>query len=293
MRTLSRVLVATDFSPAGRAAVARAAQIASQHGAALHLVHATPDWNLFSARAPMQQTHYQQLCENAERLLQQEIGWAARQFAIPVNGETQHGKASEVISRLIGTYQPNLLVIGARGEHAAQLTPTALGGTTLKLLSHVTVPTLLVRSVATDPYDRAVAAVGPSDEQAMRIVHWASFLVREQCHVVRAYEVPYLERLHLSGAGAEAVAKCSVDMAARYAAHPPWSHEKQSRVQMHLHLVRGIPETMVLAEVARLAPQVVALGLHEETPLRSPHPLMGCVGVRIAYHCPTDVLFVP
>ena len=61
---------------------------------------------------------------------------------------------------------------------------------------------------------------------------------------------------------------------------------------MHMHLVRGIPETMVLSEIARLSPQLVVIGRHEETPL-SAHPLMGCVGVRIAYHCPADVLIVP
>lgn len=293
MRIVSRILAATDFSPAGHTALARAGQLAAQHGAELRVMHAMPDWNLFSSRAPMQQQHYAELSASAANLLQKATTWLTSEFAIRVIGETHQGKASQVIARAVEAYQPNLLVIGAHGEHAAHLTAAALGGTTLKLLTQVKVPSLLVRTPSSIPYATSLAAIGPSDEQAKRIVHWANALTREHCHVVRAYEVPYLERLRLSGASAEAIAKCSLDIAARYAANPPWAQEHASGAQMHMHLVRGSPETMVLSEVARLAPQLVAIGRHEERPLEPAHPLMGCVGVRIAYHCPVDVLIVP
>ncbi len=48
---LYRILVATDFSSAGRAAVARAGQLAVQYHCQLTVFHATPDWTLFSQRA--------------------------------------------------------------------------------------------------------------------------------------------------------------------------------------------------------------------------------------------------
>ena len=48
---LHRILVATDFSAAGHAAVARAGQLAAQFQAQLTVLHATPDWTLFSQRA--------------------------------------------------------------------------------------------------------------------------------------------------------------------------------------------------------------------------------------------------
>src|SRR3569833_2144778 len=49
--TVSRILAATDFSAAGEAALSRAGQIAAEQGAELRIIHATPDWNLFSNRA--------------------------------------------------------------------------------------------------------------------------------------------------------------------------------------------------------------------------------------------------
>lgn len=293
MRILSRILAATDFSPAGHAALARAGQLAAQHGAELRVIHATPDWNLFSAHSALSEQHYAEVSASAGSLLQKETTWLTTEFAIPVLGETQRGKASQVIARSTQAYQPNLLVIGARGEHAAHLTPAALGGTTLKLLMQVQAPLLLVRTESPSPYSTSVAAIGPSHEQSRRIVHWANTLTREDCHVVRAYEVPYLERLRLSGTSAAAIAKCQADMAARYAADAPWAKEHGPGARMHMHLVCGTPETTVLSEVDRLSPQLVAIGRHEERPLESGHPLMGCVGVRIAYHCPIDVLIVP
>jgi nucleotide-binding universal stress UspA family protein len=295
MRTISRILAATDFSSAGHAALARAGQLAAQHTAELHVVHATPDWNLFSSRSPMPQQHYDDISRNAEALLKKETTWLATEFAIHVAGQIHRGKASQAIVRAVGQYQPNLLVIGAHGEHAPQMTPTALGATTVKLTTQVKVPLLLVREAATKRYGTCLAAVGTSTQQGQRIVHWANVLAAGgDCHVVRAYEVAYLERLKLCGVSAQAMSACSQDaeLAARYAASPPWLKE-EGGAQMHMHLVRGRPVTSVLSEIDRLAPQFVAVGRHEEAPLAAEHPLMGCVGMQIAYHCPVDVLIVP
>jgi nucleotide-binding universal stress UspA family protein len=60
-----------------------------------------------------------------------------------------------------------------------------------------------------------------------------------------------------------------------------------------MHLVRGTPVPTVLTEVTRYSPQFVAVGRHEGTRLEPERPLMGCVGMSLAYHCPVDVLIVP
>jgi universal stress protein E len=295
MNTVSRILAATDFSPAGQAALARAGQIAARHAAELRVIHATPDWNLFSHRTPMPQEHYEEISKKAELLLRRTTDRLATEFGIHVIGDVHRGKASQVITGAAGMYQPHLLVIGAHGEHAPQMSPTALGTTTLKLITQVRVPLLLVRGAELKPYNTCLAAVGSSSEQARRVVRWACVIsAGKDCHVVRAYEVPYLERLKLCGVSTEAIATCSRDteLAARYAADPPWSKE-ETGARMHMHLVRGRPVQTVLSEITRLAPPLVAVGRHEPAPLEPEHPLMGCVGMQIAYHCPVDVLIVP
>jgi nucleotide-binding universal stress UspA family protein len=295
MRTVSRILAATDFSAAGDAAATRAARIAAQQGAELHIVHATPDWTLFCNRARMAQQHYTDISANAEKLLNRAQQRLASEFSIRVSTEVQQGKASQCIARCVAQYQPGILVLGSHGEHAPESSQLALGATTMKLISQVTVPLLLVRHDDAKPYSICVAAIGPSTEQARRIVRWANVITAGgDCHFVRTYTVPYLERLKLSGVSSEAIAACCEDaeVAARYAANPPWSGEEVT-ARMHMHLVRGTPLPNVLSAITRHAAQLVVIGRHEQTPLTPEHPLMGCVGTQIAYHSPVDVLIVP
>jgi nucleotide-binding universal stress UspA family protein len=295
MSSISRILAATDFSAAGHAALARAGQLAAQYSAELHVIHATPDWTLFSTHSAMHQDHYDDITKNAETLLKQEVSWLLAEFAVHANGEIQRGKASQTIVRAADTFRPNLVVIGTRGEHAPTIAPAALGGTTMKLLTQIKLPLLLVREAVATPYKTCLAAIGNSTDQSRRIVHWARSLAKGgDCHVVRTYEVPYLERLRLVGVSAGAIAACSHDaeLAARFAADPPWS-EEGGGARIHMHLVRGMPVATVLTEVTRYSPQFVAVGRHEGTALEPEHPLMGCVGMRLAYHCPVDVLIVP
>jgi len=295
MRTFSRILAATDFSVAGDAALSRAGQIAAQQGAQLHIVHATPDWNLFSRHTLMAQQHYTDISRNAEVLLKRAKDRLMSEHSIQVIADVHQGKASQVIARCITQYQPGVVVLGAHGEHAGENSQIALGATTMKLMSQVDVPLLLVRQAKAHPYRTAVAAIGPSTEQARRIVHWANVITAGgHCHVVRTYEVPYLERLKLSGVSHDAIASCYEDaeVAARYAADPPWAGE-ETAATIHMHLVRGAPLPSVLSEIDRQAAQIVVIGRHEQNPLTPDHPLMGCTGTQIAYHCPVDVLIVP
>lgn len=295
MRTVTRILAATDFSPAGDAALGRAGQLAAQQGADLHIIHATPDWNLFSNRAALAQQLYTGISRNAERLLKAAKDQISSRFAIHVTAEMHHGKASQSIARCVASYQPGLLVLGAHGEHAGGSAQIGLGATTLKLIMQVELPMLLVRLPEVKPYRTCLAAIGPSAERARRIVHWANSMIGDgDCHIVRSYEVPYLERLKLSGLSAEAIATCAADaeMAARYSANPPWAGE-ETAAHMHMHLVRGAPLPSVLSEVARHAAQLIVIGRHEERPRTPEHPLTGCIGTQIAHHCPVDVLLVP
>src|SRR5262249_32853858 len=145
-------------------------------------------------------------------LLRRTTDWLASEFSIRVLGAVHRGKASQTITRAIAMYQPNLLVIGAHGEHAPRSSATALGATTVKLITQVKVPLLLVRGAENRRSSASWAAVSSSAEQARRIVHWVNVLAAEgDCHVVRAYEVPYLERLKLCGVSVGAIETCSQD----------------------------------------------------------------------------------
>jgi nucleotide-binding universal stress UspA family protein len=294
MNLVHRILVATDFSRAARLAVTRAGQLASQYNAELQLVHAAPDWALFSRWTSARQEHYDAVTLHARNAMREEIGWVLSRFGVCAHGDVQLGRASRVIARAAAGYQPDLIVAGARGEHQPRISPEAFGGTTLKLLLHTDYPLLLVRGWDFKPYRVSIAAVHDACEVSRRVVRWGSSLVGAgDCHVIHAYEAPYFERTRASGVAEAAVNECiaATEAAARQivtevmAAADPSAH-------MHSHVVRGNPLGVLVTEIARYQPTLVVLGRRETQPADPAEPF-GTEGLRMAYHCPVDTLVVP
>jgi nucleotide-binding universal stress UspA family protein len=295
MKPLNRLLVGTDFSPAGRLAVTRAGQLASQYGADLHVIHATPDWSLFSRWTSARREHYDEIIRHAQRALRDEINWIASTFGIQAQGDAQPGKASEVICRTIASYQPDILVVGSRGEHEPRISPSALGGTTLKLVLHAHCPLLVVRGWDLGVYKVSIAAVHEANDVSKRVVFWGTALVEGgDCHVVHAYEAPYIERMRLCGIDKAEVENCVriTETAARegidqlLAAVP-------GRARVHTHLIHGDPLGVLVTEIARYGPQLVVIGSQEVERDHSPREPFGAFGLRMAYHTPVDTLVVP
>lgn len=292
---LTRILVATDFSPLGRAAVARAGSLAKQSHAELRLIHATADWNLFSRSISADQKVYASLTSHAESALREEIGWVWTEFGVRARGDVHQGNATQVIFRVASEFQPSLLVIGARGEHAPQIAPAALGGTALKVIAHARFPVLLVRHTNGCAYREALVAMSDARDLATRLVRWGATLAPGSiCHAVRAYDVPYIERLRLCGVGNATVAACVED--ARLGAQRDTDEvlrTVQEYAEIRTHLVSGEPLAVVLTEIVRDRVQLLIVGKHSQRANETGHDLLGSVGVRIAYHAPIDVLVVP
>jgi nucleotide-binding universal stress UspA family protein len=295
MRLLNRILVATDFSVAGQRAVTRAGQLANRNEADLHIVHATPDWNLFSRSTSARQQHYDEVTLHAQSAMRDEVSRVLGTFGVHARGEVQLGKASEVICRAIASYRPTLVVVGARGEHEPPIAPAALGGTSLKLFLRIDRPLLLVRSVDLRPYRTSLVTVQQVSELSRRGVLWGTALVPGgDCHIVHAYDAPYSERMRLCGTNSAAIEACvlSTEAAARgslaqlLAASAP-----DSRV--HLHLEHGNPLGILVTEVARYDPQIVVVGRRENERGQSPREFSGSTALRMAYHTPVDVLVIP
>ena len=295
MKTLSRILVATDFSAAGQRAVTGAGFLAQQHGAELHLLHATPDWSLFSRWTAARQENYEAVNQHAQRALRDEVNRILGVYGIHVRGEIQFGKASEVISQSVTSYQSDLVVLGARGEHEPRIAPAALGGTALKTLLHTDRPLLLVREGKVLPYRTSIAAIHEPSEVAKRLITWGAALVPGgDCHIVHAFDAPYCERLRLCGCDSVTIDACAqtTESLARQGFDKLLSSVTPG-ARIHLHLARGNPLGVLVTEIARHAPQLVAIGRHDNDAGRAAHETGGTLGLRMSYHSPVDVLVVP
>lgn len=294
MPVLKRILVATDLSAESERVVMRAGQLARQWEARLFLVHARPDWNLFSRWQPAGQESYADVAKSADEPLRKTLGTLASRFGVHAQCHSRLGKASHVIAAMVAELEPHLLVIGARGEHGACGPNPCLGGTALKLLTKVETPLLLVRGGGDAPYSSALIAVDVPSPLSRRAVLWGSGLVADgECHLVHAFEVPYLERMHLQGIAAAVLERRRREFEeATNKALREVSGAAEGNARLHLTAIPGEPVSAILERIARLAPDLVVVGKRE---LQAPHVrsgAMGGVGFRIAYHAPTDVLVI-
>jgi nucleotide-binding universal stress UspA family protein len=294
MPILNRILVATDLSAAGKHAVMRAGQLARQWEAGLFLVHARPDWNLFARWRPASQDSYHDIAQSADKPLREVLADLEAKFGVHARCDSRLGKANNVIAAMVAEHEPHLVIIGARGEHDSGETGPCLGGTALKLLTRFEQPLLLVRGATAAVYTTSLVAVDTASALSRRAVLWGSGLVQGgDCHVVHAYELPYVERMRLGG-----VTEAVIDGRMRHAHEEATTTAQevlgaaQGAARVQRHAVRGEPVAAVLAEITRHAPQLAVIGKHDPLAPRVQHGMMGCVAFRIAYHAPVDVLII-
>jgi nucleotide-binding universal stress UspA family protein len=295
MSLLRRLMVATDFSGSGHAAVARAGQLAAQHHCLLTVCHATPDWPLFSQRADVSQEHYAHITRHADELMRREIAWLQSEYGLTnVRAQVLRGSASMALHHAIESVQPDLLVVGACGESQVPGEEAIPGGTALKLMSRVSGALLLVRNGNVLPYRRTLAAVTADLEMARRLMQWAQVLAgTDDCHVVRTYDAPFEFRLRLCGLS-DAQIDAATESQRRLAQEECSELEKFAPpgASCTVHVVRGAPVAAVLAEVAAKSPGLLIVGQHRHRDDDLPGAWAAEVGTRLAYHCPTDVLIV-
>jgi nucleotide-binding universal stress UspA family protein len=294
MPVLKRILVATDLSEAGQRAVMRAGQLARQWEARLFLAHARPDWNLFSRWPPAVADSYQDVAHSSEAPLRAALADLEWKFGLQARCDSRLGKASGVIATMVAELEPHLVVIGARGEHESAGSYPCLGGTALKLIARVQAPLLLVRRAPDVRYSSALVAVDTPDALSRRAVLWGSGLVEEgDCHIVHAYDVPYIERMRLMGideAVLERRMRQSEEAASLMARELAGAAE--GRAKLHPRAVRGEPVTAIVAEIERLSPHLAVLGKRGPQAPASQHEAVGGVGLRVAYHSSADVLML-
>jgi nucleotide-binding universal stress UspA family protein len=294
---LKRILVATDLSSAAQRAVMRAGQLARQWGADLCLVRVRHDWNLFARGRATTPVSHQDMPRGADNPLRAVLGALEANFGIHAECDSRLGRASNVIAAMVAEHDPHLVVIGVRGKHDSGEIGPCLGGTALELLTRFEQPLLLVREATTAAYTTSLVALDAISTLSQRMVLWGTALVQGgDCHVLHAYDLPYVERLRPGGA-VTAVIEGQRQMRQAYEEAITSVEEALSgtegAVRLHRHAVRGNPVATILTEITLHAPQLVVIGKSDRRSPQARQRSMDGVGFRIAYHAPVDVLIVP
>jgi len=167
MPSIRCIVAATDFSSFSERAVQRAASIAKQHQAELHLLHVVRPLDLYPGLTlgPDEFGHHDQELQQAEQTRLDAMAVSlASQFDIRIHPVTRLGRAHAEIAAYAQEVSADLVVAGARGE--STLMDLFLGSTASRLLRVTTCPVLIVRKPAAEPYRKVLAAVDLSPVSA-------------------------------------------------------------------------------------------------------------------------------
>ncbi|HEX7972399.1 MAG TPA: universal stress protein [Thiobacillus sp.] len=160
MSSLRCIVAATDFSAFSERVVLRAARIAQQHDADLHVVHVVRPLDLYPGLTlgPDEFGQHDLDLQHAEQSrLEAMAASLASQFGIRAHAVTRLGRAHTEIAAYAQEASADLVAAGSRGE--STLTDLLLGSTVSRLLRVTTRPVLVVRKPADEPYRQVVAAV--------------------------------------------------------------------------------------------------------------------------------------
>jgi nucleotide-binding universal stress UspA family protein len=200
MQPLNPIVAATDFSAAAARAVRRAALIAKQLGAEVHLLHVVHSRDMYPGPDPaadFRANHEQALQAAGKSRLDILAAGLRKDFAIPVVVATRIGRAHTEIADYAADKAAGLVVAGARGE--STLLDLLIGSTASRLLRLATCPVLIVKNAEVDPYRSAIAAVdfSPGSLHALELARAVASGARIE--VLHVYDIEHDERMRQAG----------------------------------------------------------------------------------------------
>lgn len=207
MKTMPRILVATDLSAPARHAVDRAYLLAAHAHGELHIVHAIEldaldnlrellGANLTSAKAAIE--------ADAHHRLQQLATHQGQHFGTAAQMRVVSGKPLHVIASEADALDANLMVLGARGE--SYLRHAILGSTAARVIRKAArCPVLVVKQSPHEAYRNVLVAVDFSPASLLAIHAARRWAPSATLVLVHAFELPYEGQLWRAGVEQEAI----------------------------------------------------------------------------------------
>ncbi|RKG81577.1 universal stress protein [Corallococcus exercitus] len=284
---LRKVLVATDFSPAGARAVERTARLPLAPGAAVTLVHALP------GRAPRE--FVEQARERAGRTLaviahELHASLHAAGSSASVEARLVFGKPAPTLVRQAESAGTDLVVLGRHGRRPVR--DLFLGSTAEHVIRYGPSPVLVVHGLVEDAYRRPLVAVDA--EETAR--HAAGFLPallepRTSLRLIHAYESP-LEYMVFPGLTREERTRYRArfkDSALREL-RPLHRHLDALGLRYRQAVEHGSPYSIILKEARQHRADLLALGTQARSGVS--RILLGSVATDVVREVGCDVLVV-
>ncbi len=290
MPTLSPIVAATDFSSDANRAVLRAALIAKQQGAELHLLHVTAPLALYPG-----QDIYPTDSAAIPAVLGEQVEASARvlreRYDIPVHLARRIGRAHSQIAEYAAEVSASLVVVGARGE--SPLLRLLLGSTTWRLLRVCRLPVLIVRGEPVAPYDRVLAPVDFFSHSRI-VIEWARQLAAHgRLRLLHALEPMDESGFRAKGVDGAVIKQRGDEMRAiaeNLMANLCASVPGVEKTRIESIIEPGYPPILILESAADWRADLIVLGRQGRGGLED--FLVGSVSKDVAQEADCDVLLV-
>lgn len=206
IQKMKQILVATDFSQHAEKALGRAVLLATEHQAALEILHVITPASVDAlcdflpdprhvVEENLTNSFYSQLYDFIDRLGPER----------PVKVRP-HVKIAEVVAGIIESaesFNADLIVLGSHGEHSAN--ELFVGTTAENVLAGGTRPVLIVKQPAIAPYSKIGVPVDFTERSATTIRKAGKLAPNATSCLLHAFQVPDHERLRQLGVSEEKI----------------------------------------------------------------------------------------
>lgn len=294
MHPISHIIAATDFSAAAELAARRAALIAKQLGAELHLIHVVHPLSLYPGPelAFDFQMHYQQAQQEAVKARLDALSATLhKQFSIPVQVATRTGRAHTEIAGYALSKTAGLIVAGAQGE--GTMLEKLLGSTALRLLRVASCPVLIVKNknAEVEAYKQVIAAVDFSSGSAG--VPALARTVAPGAHIETLLIFDTNQEAHMYKAGMDEVLLQKYRDKALMGAEKRLDAilaEQGDGESITRKILAGYPPASICERAKVRQADLIVIGKHDKSDIED--WLLGSVSKGVAYAARCDVLLM-
>lgn len=290
MLKIQHIVAATDFSSAANMAVQRAAQLAADLGATLHLIHVVHPLDLYAGSELSFdfQMHYQQAQQQHIQTELETLTTRLREVhTISVNHCTKIGRAYNEITSHAHSVHADLIVAGAQGEHS--ILAKLLGSTALRLIKTAHCPVLIVKNtMRTASYRQVIAAVDFSAGSAE--VPALAHMIAPHAHIEALLIFDSNQEAHMYKAGMdEALLTQYREQALAKAQHQLDALISQQPRQSFSSVIRaGYPPEAICNYAKEKKADLIVIGKHNRNQIEQ--WLLGSVTKAVVYGADCDVL---
>lgn len=293
MQAFANIIAATDFSAAAERGVQRAAQIAKQLSAELHLIHVVRPMDLYlgpELSFGSQKYYEHKLQESGKSQLDTLAANLQQNFGIRAKVATRIGLAHTEIASYASSQAECLVVAGARGEIENSLLSLLLGSTATRLLRAAICPVLIVRNAEEPPYRQVIAAVDFSAGSAK--VPALARITAPEAHieVLHIFELIQEARMRKVGLDDARLHQYHNDALIEIGKKLDKIFTDQRDNRMTHKIVTGYPATEICARATQLPADLIVIGRHGMSGMQE--WLLGSVSKDVSQAATCDVLVV-